>query len=178
LALAALLAIGGGYLLSQSDNDDPDVDARLDANVNTAVPSLAPNSAVGGEALPSVDLRTSDGGSVSTGQLLGRPLVVNFWYSTCAPCKKELPDIATVHRDLGNQVRFVGVNPLDPDLGVSFAEGLGVTYELYGGEQLAAEVGIANYPVTLLVDASGTIVHQTGVVDEASLRTLIDEHLR
>jgi hypothetical protein len=38
-------------------------------------------------------------------------------------------------------------------------------------------VGIATQPVTLFVAADGTIVRQTGVLDEATLQQYVDELL-
>ena len=37
---------------------------------------------------------------IRTSSLVGQPLVVNLWYSTCPPCKRELGEFASVHRDL------------------------------------------------------------------------------
>ena len=39
-------------------------------------------------------------------------MVVNLWYSTCPPCARELADFAAVEAEVGDDVRFVGVNPL------------------------------------------------------------------
>ena len=40
-------------------------------------------------------------------------MVVNLWYSTCPPCARELADFAAVDAEVGDDVRFVGVNPYD-----------------------------------------------------------------
>ncbi len=175
LAVALVLAIVGGYVLSRSD-DSPD--ATLDRNASTAEP-IEPNANVNGTSLPDGSLRTADGDDLSTAGLTGTPLVLNFWNSTCLPCKKELADFAAVNADLGDAVRFVGVNDIDRDLGAAFAGERGVTYELLGdpGGEFGVQLGLTTKPVTLFVDADGMIVHQSGVLDEAELRSLIAEHL-
>ena len=130
-----------------------------------------------GSQLPAVDLLDADGNVVATRSLLGQPLVVNFWYSTCPPCTKELREFATVHDDLGESVRFVGVNPLDegPAM-VEFAAERGVTYELLRDElaELQTELEITAFPVTLFVQSDGTILRRSGVLDEEGLRAEID----
>jgi thiol-disulfide isomerase/thioredoxin len=135
---------------------------------------------VQGTSLPTVDLTTNDGGTVVTADLLGQPVVINVWNSTCGPCKKELPAFAAVHAQYGDRVRFVGVNTLDvPEVNESFARERGVQYELLRDVDGAFTdaVGIATQPVTLFVAADGTIVRQTGVLDEATLQQYVDELL-
>ena len=52
------------------------------------------------------------------------------------------------------------------------------TYELLRdpGFELADELEIVAYPVTLFVDADGRIVDRTGPIDSAELRARIAEH--
>ena len=81
-------------------------------------------------------------------------MVVNLWYSTCPPCARELVDFAAVHDQLGDAVRFVGVNPLDSAAEMDrFAADRGVDYELLRDPDsvLADQVGAVTYPVTLFV---------------------------
>lgn len=141
------------------------------------IPSIATNAPVDGERLPDVPLSTNDGAVVRTTDLLGQPLVLNVWNSTCKPCEKELPDFAAVHAVYGDRVRFVGVNTLDvPEVNESFARSRGVGYELLRDVDGAFvdAVGIALQPVTLFVDADGVIVEQTGVLDRASLTERVE----
>ena len=181
LAVGALISVGGGYLVSRSDGDDsaaaaPDV-VLAEPGVEQ-IPWIATNAVVEGTPLAAADLVTNEGLAVSTADLIGQPLVINVWNSSCAPCKRELPAFAAVHADLGDQIRFVGVNNLDPpEVNESFARERGVTYELLRDvdDGFASSVGIATLPVTLFVAADGTIVRQTGVLEEHELREYAEE---
>lgn len=137
------------------------------------------NSSSGSETtLPDVELVDASGQIVTTSSFRGEPTVINFWFSTCVPCARELVDFADVHAERGDEVRFVGVNPLDtPERMVEFADERGVTYDLYRDELavLQTELGLTSFPVTLFVDADGNIVSQTGVLDSAGLDGGIDE---
>ena len=183
--LAAIgVSVLGGWLLSRDDDDTGGIAAVDDivlAKPGTSqIPSIGTNAPVQGTTLPTVDLSTNDGGTVGTTDLLGQPLVINVWNSTCGPCKKELPAFAAVHAEYGDQVRFVGVNTLDvPEVNESFARERGVQYELLRDVDGAFTdaVGIATQPVTLFVATDGTIVRQTGVLDEATLQQYVDELL-
>lgn len=132
-----------------------------------------------GESFPEVDVVTLDDGTVSTSSWIGEPLVVNFWYSTCVPCAKELGEFAEVDAET-DEVRFIGVNPLDEiDTMTDFASERGVTYDLVRDPladlQIALE--ITSFPATVFVTSDGEIVEMTGVLDADGLRGEIDDLL-
>jgi thiol-disulfide isomerase/thioredoxin len=170
--VAGLLLLGSG-VAACADEARPDV--VLDRSTPLSDPGIPTNDVVAGAALPDVVLAGPDG-DVRTSSLLGTPLLINFWYSSCKPCEKELPELAAMHAEFGDTVRFVGVNTLDDDFGAAFAGERGVSYELYGDAAgLADDLGVVAFPVTVLVAADGTILRQTGVVDEQRLRQLFAE---
>jgi peroxiredoxin len=184
LMAAVAISVAGGWALSALGDDasgDDDLDTVVLEKPGTSLAStIGTNAVVRGEPLPTVDLQTNDGAVVSTADLLGTPLVLNVWNSTCRPCRKELPAFAAVHAELGEQVRFVGINTLDvPEVNESFARDRGVRYELLRDTDGAFTdgLGISTQPVTLFVAADGTIVRQTGVLDEATLRAYSEELL-
>lgn len=184
IALAGLGLVAGvatAALVSSSDDDTTSLDAVLDEPGRYEVAGIGTNAPVEGDTLGDVTLAALDGTEIATSDLIGTPLVVNVWFSTCQPCKREMPAFAAVDRDLGTRVRIVGVNPNDgAATAASFAEQLGVDYPTYldrDGEFLAAH-GIATFPSTLFVDADGVIVRQVaGELTEAELRQIIDEEL-
>jgi len=137
---------------------------------------------VQGDALPDVRVQDLDGNAVTTASLLGHPLVINLWFPTCVPCKKEMPDFAKVQQELGGRVRFVGIGTEGtPDDIRGFAADHGVKYELLRDESLAlpSKLSIGVYPATLFVTADGRIasVHQ-GAMTADTLRSTIDDELR
>ncbi len=179
LGVGVLLSVGGGYLISHSDSDETDEpEVVLDEPGVAQIPTIGTNAAVAGTPLAVTKLRDNSGNELSTGDLIGQPLIINVWNSTCVPCKRELPAFAKVHADLGDRIRFVGINNLDtPQVNESFARERGVGYELLRDvdDAFASTVGIATLPVTLFVAADGTIVRQTGVLEEDDLRLYAEE---
>lgn len=134
----------------------------------------------GVDTLPSVELTTGQDATLSTDDLVGSPLVINFWYSACPPCANELQDFAAVHAQYGDDVRFVGVNAIDTvDEMTAFAAERGVTYELFQDRlaELQTELRLTSFPTTLFIAADGSIIERTGVLDESSLENEVLELL-
>jgi peroxiredoxin len=188
LVVSAAVAAGlvGGWALNRAvlgDSRDGDEvgeveEVVLDEPGEYQEPVDGENREVDGERLPDVALSNSAGLEIPASSLAGQPLVVNLWYSTCIPCKRELGEFAAVHRELGDRVRFVGVNPFDSvEVMERFASDRGVGYELLRDETSAFvnALGVVNFPVTLFVDADGVIVAQTGEIDGDELRARIGE---
>jgi peroxiredoxin len=172
VVLLAVVAFAvGAVVFNSTVADDGDDVVRLDAPGEYVDPAVS-NPPNDGDAFPAVELTATDG---STARLAveGRPMVVNLWYSTCPPCARELTYFANVAAEVGDEVRFVGVNPLD-DAGTmrEFADERGVDYELFSDPdgQLESALGVVQYPVTLFVAPDGTIVDQVGALSEADLR--------
>ena len=141
-------------------------------------PSDEINPDVSGRQIADIDLLDVDGNPVSLRSFAGEPLVVNFWFSRCAPCRRELRDFAQVHADLGGRARFIGVDPFDTVPAMQrFAAERGVEYLLLRDPEraLADELDIVGYPVTLFIDETGQILRQTGELDARELAATIEE---
>jgi len=111
-----------------------------------------------------VELEGFDGQRLTLERYRGRPLVVNFFASWCGPCAREMPDFARVHRDLGDEVTFLGVNLQDnPQAALALVERSGVAYDL-GRDQgaLFAAVGGVAMPTTAFITAEGEVVDVHG----------------
>jgi thiol-disulfide isomerase/thioredoxin len=113
-----------------------------------------------GVTLPDLELPAlgGDGAPLDVGGLRG-PAVINVWATWCAPCRKELPAFQEVSAS-SPEVRFIGVNSVETGDARPFLDGLGITYEQYVDDagQLAEELGAAALPVTVVVDADGSVV--------------------
>ena len=181
VVVTAVSLVGGSWLARRLDDDTGfDDDVVLDVPGEYQEPTGGSNGDASGTPLPDVALAGTDDVAVRTGDLLGTPMVINLWFSTCIPCRRELADFADVHRSLGDDVRFVGVNPFDSEPVMQrFADERGVAYELFRDPDAALmnELRVVNYPVTLFVAADGTVVDQTGELDQNELTAKIEELL-
>lgn len=181
--MSAVFSVALGLVIARigsSDSGNSDTDTMvIDVDPTLALPSIGLNDKVEGTPLPEATVRTLAGDAVEVASLVGQPLIINIWGSTCGPCKAELPDLAAAHARFGDDVRFVGIDYLPPsEAEERFARDKGIQYELFydaDGEFITA-AGIATFPVTLFVAADGTIVEQTGLLDEEQITALITEY--
>lgn len=177
-SLVVAVVIIGVFAWTQRPDGNENLDARLsDPGAVVTYPAAGlGNADVEGDPFPDVVLLDTDDNEVATADLIGEPLVVNLWFSTCPPCAKELPDFAEVDAER-DDVTFIGVNTIDSlEVMEQFAGERGVAYALYRDRfaDLADGVSAVAFPVTLFVTSDGTIVDQTGAIDADELRERID----
>jgi thiol-disulfide isomerase/thioredoxin len=146
---------------------------------------LFPSPGAGGDrdiasALDGYALGTLDGGTAFLDEGRGRVLLVNFWASWCAPCRKELPFLDRLYEELsprGLMVAAVSVDR-DPDNAARFVErrGLGLPVYLDGPSGLADRLNLSRLPFTALIDPGGRTVYTargTGDRDLEELRSAV-----
>lgn len=109
------------------------------------------------------------------------PTVVNLWASWCFPCRTEMPEFQKVHRELGDTVRFLGVDTKDFERPARVAiQNAAITYANVFDEDEAIKrsVNARSLPATVLVGADGLVknVH-VGELTAAELRAQITKHL-
>jgi thiol-disulfide isomerase/thioredoxin len=112
----------------------------------------------------------------------GRPLVVNFWATWCAPCVEEMPELSALHTELSNKgLGMVGIGIDSAAKIAEFSARSPVSYPLVvagmGGSELARRFGnqAGALPFTVLVDRRGQIAHRLlGRVDITRLKAMTE----
>jgi peroxiredoxin len=181
-ALVIFLVIFLGFAITRTFNNTDTPSYTLSNSVSISSDGIATNSLLTGSQLPEIKLISVDGQEVSTQSLLDTPLIINVWYSTCEPCRRELPAFADADAQYRNQVRFVGVNIKDSaSVAKEFASQYGVKFELLLDKngQFISQLGIATAPVTLAINPQGVIVGQkAGEISAGELDELVKELLK
>ena len=109
----------------------------------------------------------------------GRPLLINFWATWCAPCRREMPLLQALHESQ-DELQVLGIAiDRQPDVQTYLAEA-GITYPSLVGEQDAMAVselfGLSGLglPFTVLVSSDGTLLSVfIGEFSAAELETLV-----
>lgn len=127
----------------------------------TDVDAATTQGATVGDRAPGFTLPVLGAGTVAgLAHFEGKPLVVNFWASTCSICTEEMPALEQVDRDFSGKVNFVGVDVADPRHATAFARKLGVRYPLLSDADgtAAAAYRVDALPVTFVISPGGTIL--------------------
>jgi thiol-disulfide isomerase/thioredoxin len=95
----------------------------------------------------------------------GKPVLVNFWATWCAPCVRETPDLVELHNEYTSKGALVIGISTDRDddalnLVSDFVKEKSVTYPIVidNGELEEAFGGLRGYPTTFYIDKDGNIV--------------------
>lgn len=179
--MIATIVVSSSIITACGGSSDGVESVVLDQPGEYQQPTIALNRKLTGSALATEIVFDRDGTEVDLARFVGRPLVVNFWFSDCPPCKREMPALQTAHETWGDDVVFIGVNPVDSqDRMIDFGADMGVTYELLRDpdSELLVANGITTFPTTLFVDADGEVVEQiSGELTDDVLAAVIEEML-
>jgi peroxiredoxin len=151
--IVAVAAATAGILTGQWLRGDPNAGSSAEGP-----------AALVGKPRPPFTLGASDGRIVSAEDFDGDVLLVNFWATWCAPCRKEMPMLDEVHGQYADRgLAVVGIALDDVARAREFAEGLGIGYTILvgAGDVMATGLAWGNraglLPYTVLVDRDGIV---------------------
>lgn len=136
------------------------------------------------ETIPDVTFVDLQGKKITSQDLRGKVVMINFWATSCTTCVKEMPEmVETYNKYKANGLEFVAVAMAydPPNYVLNFAETRKlpfiVTLDTQGA--LAKAFGdIQLTPTTLLIDKNGHVIKRyVGEPDFAALHRLLEKEL-
>jgi peroxiredoxin len=163
IVLAGLAGAAGYYLVSR--HEPPAAEKQAQDAATATPPEAAAEPARLAETVPDFQLADRDGQMRSLKDWSGKSLIVNFWATWCAPCRKEIPLLQQLQRErAGDGFQVVGIAVDFREDVLKFADQLKIDYPLLIGEQDALDAAAAfgvdavGFPFTVFSDARGRIV--------------------
>lgn len=164
-AAAAAIALGLGIYEFQGPQSK--VDPPPSAGSASGLGTFATGSLAGllvhdsRAAMPDVGFQDVAGAPLSLSKWKGRVALVNLWATWCGPCRKEMPALAALQKDLGSKdfevvavsLDMKGIPASSAFLKETGAEALALYADPKG--ELLNTLNAPGLPVTILVDRQG-----------------------
>jgi len=180
--LSAVALLGAGALAACSSDEAPNDSDGVDTSYvsgDGAATEWAPDQREDPVQLAG---QTMAGDAVDVADWRGAPVVLNFWYAACPPCRKEAPDLASLSTELEAEgVRFLGVNHTDePATALAFERTFAMPYptlhdaDASGVAALQGLVPLQAMPSTVVLDAEGRVAARIiGLADASTLKAMV-----
>jgi thiol-disulfide isomerase/thioredoxin len=135
---------------------------------------------------PAWTLQDVDGKPVSSSQLQGKVVVLDFWATWCGPCRSEIPGYVELQKKYGDAgLAIVGVS-LDRGSGAQqlvkkFIEEQKINYQIVVGDDKIADAfgGVDAIPTTFIIDRGGTVrFSKQGAMDHEEFEAILKPFLK
>jgi len=133
-----------------------------------------------GEPAPDFALLDLNGKVVRLSDFRGQTIVLNFWATWCAPCRREFPEFVEAYeRNKDNGLVVIAVNIRENAGSVRrFAEDFGAKFPVVIDAEgtVATQYRVQGLPVTWFIDSQGVVRSEViGLVTKGILRTNLAE---
>lgn len=111
--------------------------------------------------LPDLQFQDGTGKPLKLSDWKGRVVLLNLWATWCAPCRKEMPDLSKLEKEMGSgqfEVVAISVDRKGAEVSAAFLKEAGVgNLKLYvePSTKIVTDVQSAGLPATLLIDRQG-----------------------
>jgi peroxiredoxin len=159
-AFVQALRAGHSFSMKKDANGggDPELTMRLISKEQAAKGLNAPPKLKEGDAFPQFHLARLDGTSIDNSALAGRYTLVSFYFATCPPCIKEVPELnALAARRI--DLNVVAVTYDSPEESKHFVDEHKLAWPVVPkAHDLINAVGVKGYPTLMLLDPQGRVV--------------------
>lgn len=133
------------------------------------------------QTLPDFALSDLDGETRSISEWSDRPLVINFWATWCAPCRREMPLLQALHQERKDEpIEVIGIAIDRFDAVAAFIAESGITYPILAGQQDAMQAAekfgsdFIALPFTVFTAPGGEVlVLHSGELHADQLRSIL-----
>jgi peroxiredoxin len=130
---------------------------RIDIIMDPA-PVDAKNKPLAGQQLPAFDLKDLSGKSISPQSLKGKPVVINFWFTSCAPCISEMRALNLLREKYkDSDVVFLAITFDKKTAVLNFLKKHFFNFTIIPDAMSYCYHMTSIYPITLFVDRNGII---------------------
>jgi thiol-disulfide isomerase/thioredoxin len=120
--------------------------------------NMAPLSDFKGKLFPEFNLATLKGDSLNSESLYGKPTLINFWFTRCAPCIDEMPVLNEIAESYGDRFNFIAITYEKRDAVEKFLDKHDFNFtHLVSARNFIDTLGLQSYPMNLFIDRNGVL---------------------
>lgn len=149
------------YKLSPEEKERNE--ARRKAQSNTLSQPTSSSSFPIGQKFKGEKLTTITGEKIDLSLLGEKVYVINFWFISCPPCKKEMPELnQIVEKYKGKDVVFVGIALDDKASLKKFLQTTPFNYQIVAnGNAYASKYDVSGFPTNVVIGKDGLVKFST-----------------
>jgi len=125
-------------------------------------------------SLSQMETQDLKGNKVNLENYIGKPLVVNYWATWCAPCRGEFPDFEKTKQHYGEEVNFIMISDELIEKITRFSQSNPYTFTYLKSSKDLSSYGINARPTTYFYNSKGILVaKEMANLDAAKLNEMI-----
>ena len=111
-----------------------------------------------GKPLPEFSSRDLNGREIKSGRLLGKPMIINMWFTTCIPCINEMSQLNKIrHSKQNSGVTFIAITFENKKKVLHFLKKHQFDFTQLTDQKAYCEQFTDNYPISIFVNKHGII---------------------
>ena len=112
---------------------------------------------------PKFDLNTLADKNFNSEKLIGKPTMINFWFTRCAPCIDEMPVLNKIKEKYKDDFNFIAITYEKKEDVEKFLEKHPFDFEhLINAKGFTDQLGFQSYPMNLFLDKNGVLKYVKG----------------
>lgn len=174
-AAATVIGVAGGFYLASNTGETPEAPVRDYTEIEPMRQGDMMKLQLGVDRRSDMVFSHEDGSQITLADYAGGYVLLNFWATWCAPCRKEMPHLSELQSELGGadfQVVTIATGSNQRPAMERFLEEIGVDnlpLHTDNNSALARDFGVVGLPVTILLDPQGfEVARLIGDADWAS----------
>lgn len=108
--------------------------------------------------LPDHTFHTLDGKKIEMAQLIGKPTLINFWFTTCHPCVDEIPVLNKIRKKYQGKVHFISITFNSRQQVTKFIKSHPYDFtKVIEAQNYINNLRINSFPINIFIDKNGIV---------------------
>ncbi len=113
-----------------------------------------------GTSFPLYKLTDINGNVFDLKKIIGKPTIINFWFTTCTPCVAEIPILNDLKNEFKDSVNYISITFESKEKIDEFLDSIEFNYEIIvNAKEFIHSLGISSYPRNIFIDKNGIIIN-------------------